>query len=532
MKKSRRRFVAIQVKRIVNGYTQCSSILNPYLSIEVECVSNAKPEVNKILDVIETEGDYPGLEAISKDSEASSSSDDDEEEEDKEDEEEEDEEEEEVCESEDITSVTDTVTSSGDDEIQTNDVHEINVKELSKEELTNESDIPDWLLDSFRRGKMHSCVMDILTLRTYFCVPQIEEYAYPHSHQISLPILGVITGLLLESNDSLLRYWTRNKNRLDWFTAAPITCTNSVKKFPSLATLPETPLTIRKQIFMEALGLEKELVSVPCEWELFIVTIVFWLKNMKDPHVSICHLHTLVMCIVCINLIDTRVGRHRIKRTFTKKYGNYLNKVLLAKQQKKVSASVSAAACNVKPNTNSEQASINDCSKFVLKEDCIVIFNSILPYHHASEQLKMKPKHFDKTIVHAFSQFQSCFHLALVLNSVLNFPMEQCFVSKFFSGTFIYNMYTNLSKRNNLDAYIETFFNSVPRILQLYKQIITFILNIIPDNVFTETIIKTRKKKKKPKFPLILSSQVVKHENNSEEELFIDENNKFSLLAV
>lgn len=522
MKKTRQRFVAGQIKRIASGYTQCSSVLNPYLSIEVERISSIEPEVRKILDVIETEGLY----TVGDDNEASSTSDDESvEEEDKE-----------ISVSEDMRIVTSAVINIGDDETQTDDANEIDWKELlgeelklSGEELTNENDIPDWLLDSFRGGKVHSCVMDILTLRTYFCVPQIEEYAYPHSHQISLAILRVIAGLLLESNDILLRYWTRNnKNKLDWFTVEPITATNFCNKFPSLKRLPETPLSIRKQIFMEALSLEKELISVPCEWELFVATTVFWLKNMKDPCVSVYHLHTLVMCIVCINLIDSHLGRYRIKRTFTKKYG----KLLSAKeQQMKASKSIPNPASTVKLDINEEKSTISDCLKNVLKEDCIVIFNSILPYHHISEQLKIKPKHFDRTIVHAFSQFQSCFHLALVLNSVLNFPIEHCFVSKFFSGTFIYNMYTNLSKRSNLDAYIETFFSRVPRILQLYKQIINFILSLVPDTMFTETITKMRKKKKKPKSPLVLTSQVDKCDN-SEEELFVDENNKFSLLSV
>lgn len=530
MKKSRRKAVAQQVKRIVRGYTQCSSNLNPYLSIEVDYVNSVEPELNRILDTIEAEGDYPGLDSENNDNGLSGSSDD----EDENNEEEEDDEGEEYSESEGVVNVTAAADCIGDDDgIQMNDMHEIDLKELSKEE-PDENEIPHWLLHSMREGNIHTCVMDILSLRTYFCLPQVEEYAYPHSHHISLPILSIIAGLLLERSDGLLRYWTRNdKNRLDWFTIEPVTGTNSFKKFPPLGKLPEMTVSMRKQIFMEALGLEKEFVSVPHEWELFIATIVFWLKNMKDPCVSVCHLHTLVMCIVCINMIDSHLGRHRVRRTFTRKHGNFLNKVLVQKElykvQKKSGVGVLA---KVKPDTSDKELSINDCLGNVTKEDCVVIFSSILPYHHISEQLKIKPKLFDKTIVHAFSQFQSCLHLAMVLNSILNFPLEQCFVSKFFSGTFVYNMYTNLSKRSNLGAYIETFFSSVPRILRLYKRIISFIFDSIPDTVFIGTVIKTRRKKKKPKFPLILSSQPVKCENSSEEEYFADENNKFSLLAI
>ena len=125
-----------------------------------------------------------------------------------------------------------------------------------------------------------------------------REYTYPHSHQISLPILSVIAGILLESNDGSMRYWTRNgNNKLDWFTVEPVTGTNCVKRFPSLEKLPETGLSVRKKIFLETLGVEKELVSVPCEWELFISTIVFWIKNMKDPHVSICCLLYTSRCV-------------------------------------------------------------------------------------------------------------------------------------------------------------------------------------------------------------------------------------------
>lgn len=508
MKKHTRKRVARQIKKITNGYIQCSSVVGEYLGIIPEEHSIDSSQLiqvdTSILTSIEENDKEPLMEETEEDSlpEADGSPDDEPPVESN-------------SEQSDVESCSD------------QDTNEVVCEEENTEDQT---DIPDWLIVNARRGKIQSCVMDILCLRQYFSPPQVEDFSQSPSHKISLKILGALVGLLIGQNNGYVKYWTRKGSRLEWYTVDPIFKTGNVT-FPTLDKLPDLVEHQRLSILLEVAGVSDSLQQFPEEWRLFVVAILFWLKNMTEPAPSESHLHTLIMCLVGMYTIDNNIGVHRNKQTFTKKYKNYLSKLTearskekeVAKELKNKTRNILNETVNVKPNT-----ALGD----VARDDCITIFASILPYHHLSEQLKVKPKLFCTTTIHALAQFQSCLFHLMVLNSVLNFPLKETKIYQIFSGTFAYNMFANLSKRNNIIAYIETFFQQSPTLLNLYKSLVQSFYSILGESCLKRKPAKVNRKKKKDMRSEEKEIDEIINEKCMEEEEFFDENNMFSQLSL
>lgn len=500
MKKHTRKRVAGQIRKITNGYIQCSSVVGEYLGINPEEHSVDTSRLIQVNTSILTSMEQNDEEVLIEEIEESSNSTPDDENKPESNSEQSDEE-------------------SGSELESTEVLHE-------EEDTEDQSGIPNWLLVSARRGKIQSCVFDILCLNQYFFPPQVEDYSQSPSHNISLKILGALVGLLLGHSEGYVKYWTRKGSRLDWYTVDPILETTSVT-FPTLDKLPNLDERQRLSVLLEVADINISLQQFPEEWHLFVLAILFWLKNMKEPAPSESHLHTLIMCLLGIYTIDSNIGVHRNKQTFTKKYKNYLGKLTEVRSKEKETAKESK---NEKPQH--ELVDPNIALGNVARDDCITIFESILPYHHLSEQLKVKPKLFCSSTIHAFSQFQSCLFHLLVLNSVLNFPLKETKIHQMFSGTFVYNMFTNLSKRNNIIAYVETFFQQSPTLLNLYKALIQSFYSILGENCLRRKPAKVnRKKKKNMRFKNEKENESIS-EKVAEEEEFFDENNMFSKLSL
>lgn len=504
MKKRTRKGVMRKLRKIVNGYVQCSSILSEHLAIPANDNKSITEKESAIVNIIEQIDE--NIEAIDDVVE---------------------------CEEEslDEKSASDTSIEESDEE----DAEENSV--IRKEELnmnqnedigTDCNNFPGWLLEYSRKGKIQSCVMDIISLKRHFFMPQVEDYSLPSAHFISLKILSAVVGLLSGTSKPYVKYWSRNGLYLYQYTIEPITETASLK-FPPSDEIIQINESTRKSVLLDIAETICDLSELPEEWHLFVIAAIFWLKNMKEPVATEFHLHTIVMCIVCIYTIDLNVGVHRNKQSFTRKYKNYLNKVVEGRNRIKESS--------IESNKSSTQRFKNEISNpktefnNVSHEDCVVIFESILPYHHLSEQIKTKPKMFCLSTVHAFSQFQSCLFHLIVLNSILNFPFKETVISRLFSGTFAYNMFTNLSKRNNVNAYVEVLFQSCPSLLTLYKSLINFVQSALSGtHLETNPMRKQRKKKRQNKH--VKSEDTIVNKIEESEDLFVDENNRFSGLSL
>lgn len=509
MKKRSRKRVLIQLKKIVNGYIQCSSVLSEYLGVADMTTSIDEVKENKrILNTITVEI-FDEIHENTDELEVSSS------------------------ESDDDVSESNSEKSENDEVLKENDSESRHDFTNHTGELSCDSmDIPIWLFDYARKGKIQSCVIDIINLRQYFFPPQVEDHSLSSSHHTSLKLLSAIVGLLLGKSDSLVKYWTRNGARLDWYTVDPIYECDSLI-FPPCSEVLTLCDSKRLCALLEVAEVSINIKIFPSEWQLFIVAILFWLRNMKQPAVTESHLHTMVMCLVALYTIDSKIGVHRNKPTFTKKYKSYISKLVESRSKEKKSSKVSSS------NTQTSSFNIQNCEidvkealTEVTHDDCVLMFEAILPYHHLSEQIKSKPKQFCLVTVHAFAQFQSCLFHLMVFNSILGFPLLEPSVSRLYSGTFAYNMFVNLSKRNNISAYVETFFQAAPSLLKLYRAVVVLLKASISDvDLYIRHAKKGTKRRKKPKEFDSDQSKTLKIDNEKE-EVFFDENNIFSSLSL
>lgn len=508
MKKQSRKRVLLQLQKIVNGYVQCSSVLSEYLGVSdmITSIDVAKenkrtlgPITVEIFDEINENGDE--LEVFSS-------------------------------ESDDDLSESNSEKSGSDEVLKERDSEKRHDFTNHTEELSCDSmDIPIWLLDYARKGKIQSCVIDIINLRQYFFPPQVEDHSLLSSHDTSLKLLSAIVGLLLGKSDSLVKYWTRNGAHLDWYTVDPIYESESLI-FPPCSEVLTVCDSKRLCALLEIAEISINVKLFPSEWQLFIVAILFWLRNMKQPAVTESHLHTMAMCLVAVFTVDSKIGVHRNKPTFTKKYKNYISKLVESRSKENKSSKVSSNTKTSSFNNQNCEIDVKRALTEVTHDDCVLMFEAILPYHHLSEQIKTKPKQFCLVTVHAFAQFQSCLFHLMVFNSVLGFPLLEPSVSRLYSGTFAYNMFVNLSKRNNISAYVETFFQAAPSLLKLYRAVVVLLKASISDvDLYIKPAKKGTKRRKKPKEFELDQTKTLKIDNE-EEEVFFDENNIFSSLSL
>lgn len=513
MKKHSRKRVMVQLKKIVNGYVQCSSVLSEYLGVsDMTSLIDVAKENNRTLGPIVVEIFDEISENINENADEF-----------------------EVFSSESDDDLSDSnIEKSGSDEVlkEQDSEGKHDFTGHTDELLCDSMDIPSWLLDYARKGKIQSCVIDIINLRQYFFPPQVEDHSLLSSHHTSLKLLSAIVGLLLGKTDSLVKYWTRNGAHLDWYTVDPVYESESLI-FPPCSEVLTVCASKRLCALLEIAEVSINVKLFPSEWQLFVVAILFWLRNMKQPAVTESHLHTMAMCLVSIFTIDSKIGVHRNKPTFTKKYKNYISKLVESRSKEKKASKVSSNTQTSSFNNENCEIDVELALTEVTHDDCVLMFEAILPYHHLSEQIKTKPKQFCLVTVHAFAQFQSCLFHLMVFNSVLGFPLLEPSVSRLYSGTFAYNMFVNLSKRNNISAYVETFFQAAPSLLKLYRAVVVLLKASTSDvDLYIKHAKKGTKRRKKQKESESDQTKNLKNENEEEENVFFDENNIFSSLSL
>uniref|UniRef100_A0A1B6DNA6 XPG N-terminal domain-containing protein n=1 Tax=Clastoptera arizonana TaxID=38151 RepID=A0A1B6DNA6_9HEMI len=532
MKKKRRRLIAFKLNCVIKGYTKQCSVLDTYFDIKT-----VKNEVDDLdVEYIISRAEQLDISEEEDDNKSCDSNDS-------------------VC--SDILNYSDEEEESslendsglGDSIKIENGYDSANI--ITDPESLNDVEIPEWLLDSSRRGNIHSSIFDILTLRVYFFPIQVEDYSNSHSHGLSLPILKVIIGLLLGDNQRI-RYYARNHlGKLEWFSIDSEARTKSVK-FPGLEFVNRISTPDKVKIILETLDLDIDLKLFPANWHIAILSILYWLKNMSEPVATFNHLHTIVMCIIALQVIPSEIGNFGTNQAFCKKYGKFLRKAKHETVELKsvnnesesnndinlenYEQNIDLCADNTKIEKNSTNfdtvtlaASILNYLNIVTKEDCIFIHECFLPFYNLNDKIERKPNLFNIKTIHSFAQLQSCIHHIIILNSILGLPLEQCFVSKFYSGMFAYNIITELDKKRDVYQFIQNFFKLSPSLLNLFHAIVNSCIKMLPPNHLNNSLAKPkRRKRKKDKTIVNNIDEIVSYEKDEED--FIDENNKYSLL--
>uniref|UniRef100_A0A1B6DTK4 Asteroid domain-containing protein n=3 Tax=Clastoptera arizonana TaxID=38151 RepID=A0A1B6DTK4_9HEMI len=271
--------------------------------------------------------------------------------------------------------------------------------------------VPDWLLQSSRRGEIDSSIFDLFTFGIYFFPIQSENYQKRPSFVLSLPIWEVVIDYLLGTQQSVL-YFGRNNEQLVSFRYV-----SKEMKFKTLSKV---------EIILKVLGLSIDFKLFPINWQIPILSIIYWLKKMCNPNSN--HLHTIVMCIVTLQAISS--------------------------------------------DQNIKYFNLNEKDRKVMDKRFLEIEN----------EKQNKNGNFCDT-VHSFAEFQNCLHHIMLLNSVLEFPLNQCCVSKFYSEKFVYNVFSMLDEKN-LNIHVNLF-KDYPSLVTIYKDTVQKCISMLPD-IFSE----------------------------------------------
>ncbi|XP_034948442.1 protein asteroid-like [Chelonus insularis] len=404
-------------------------------------------------------------------------------------------------------------------------------KDLTTVEPENEfaALVPDWFMENFSKGNYPPFFINFLTHRTYILPLQSEEWSLPSSHNISFPIIQKISSLLVtldnENNDesTMMTLVTRDQTM--------VVTENLIipKSCISLEKLRHWGYCQRKKILDETLGIQDNaLEDLPPTWRLYVGTILYWVQQHCDPPKTEIHVNCLLLSMM-LEIIDNKIGFCRSKEKFEKKYAKDLTQILAETKLDKKNHSV-----NITSLINS-----------VSTENCISALSFFLEHYGLDKKLQINPDKFDRQIVHVFAQFQSLLRHIRYLNALLGPIYIPSDPSKFYNGTLLYNLYTNLKTRENIYDYICTRLRNSPTILQIFNILKSKVFDIIDAKVsyLHKEEKTTRRKRKKNKNKLKtkndshddddekLDSDIEDQENNDVNAYYYDPNNRYASLV-
>ncbi|XP_015609301.1 protein asteroid isoform X1 [Cephus cinctus] len=383
---------------------------------------------------------------------------------------------------------------------------------------------PEWFVDEFSKVQFSSYFVDILYRQLYLCPPQIEDYAYPSSHEISLKIIRIIYTLLTSNacNKSLEYIVRGTTKKICYCKLEPVKQLWSCD-VPTLHDLHKLPLNIRKGILGEALEISQEwpVNDLPMEWRLYILTLIYWAQQQNAPPKTRCHVYTLLFAML-FNIIDQKLGYYRSLKKFDKKFRKRIDSIIAEKK---------SVTCQT--NNNPESTSLLEAYNNVTNEDCLLAASFFISNFKVDHKVLSMPKIFNITLVHVFAQFQSCLRHSMHLNALLDYPYARTKVAQVYNGTLLYNLYNNFVRRKDVPAYINLILQNSPSLRLVFNALLTTVSPIF-DNFLENKVMGGKKRKNRIK----QKNETMKHsQENIDNEIpgksyqFYDANNHFSLLG-
>ena len=399
----------------------------------------------------------------------------------------------------------------------------IKESEDSNHALVN--NLPEWFVNDFLMARYPEYFMDLIVRRLYVCPVQLEDHCRPSSIVISLKIISVIYGLLKSSDEAdSMDYMIRNCDKIARYT---LDCTDTIlsSKLPALSNLREIPLTIRKDILNDTVGIADEqcINELPPEWTLYVACIKYWIEQ-QEPHESRkCYVYAVFVCML-FNIIDSRIGICRRMRNFQTKCGHLIETL----QQKRKAGSYN-------PSYSMAVTLIEACNG-IDADDCLLAAPFFISHFAIDEKLQRNPKKFNRSIVHAFAEFQNCVIHSMHLNALLGYPYPHIKVANLYNGTLLYNLCSNFKTRQNIDEYIKTVFQNSPSLLRLFNILLSKVTPLFASslqskaNLFIKPKTKCKRKKKSAGHKQGKVTDHLTADNSLQESRFYDANNPFSLL--
>ncbi|XP_076674881.1 protein asteroid-like [Andrena cerasifolii] len=409
-------------------------------------------------------------------------------------------------------------TSEEEDE-EDSDIRNFKESECFNNALVN--NLPEWFINDFLMARYPEYFMDLIMRCLYVCPVQVEDYCRPSSIVISLKIISVIYRLLksgISDEADSMNYMIRNCNKIARYTLDD-TDTILSYKLPALSNLREIPLTIRREILNDTLEIADQqcINEFPPEWMLYIACAKYWIKQQEPNESRKCYMYAVFVCML-FNIIDSRIGKHRLMHNFQTKYGHLIESV---QQNRK--------ACNYNPSY-SMTVELIEAYNGIDDDDCLLAAPFFISHFAMDGKLHRNPKKFNRSIVHTFAEFQSCVIHTMHLNALLGYPYTQIKVANLFNGTLLYNLCNNFITRHNIEGYIKTVFQNSPSLLRLFNILLLKVTPLETNSYRKPKKMSKRKKKSAGHKEGRVTEHITVEDDSLQESKFYDANNPFSLL--
>lgn len=388
------------------------------------------------------------------------------------------------------------------------------LSDTSLNDKTNSQPAVNSFQDKYRQCLYPACFMDLVSLKKYYCVPQVEDNTAEDSHTISFRLIQIIYEILCPISvepQGLSIAFRMGKGKIQCKILPRLVDID----IPSLDDINSFDKAFRQNLILTLLQIDSShfsnlLNSVPLEWHLFLIALKYAVdKGNFDQAV----IGSSLICFIVLNYVDPKLGFCRASKTFDKKFAQFL--------------------VNLKgKDVNSEFTSFHTLDQ----DNCVVFMDKVVSYFQMDSKLKINYRLYDKTLVHSFSQIQSVYLHVKYLNSLLGHPFPNLEIHTIFDGTFLYNMTSNLRKRSSIVEYLNVFLKECPSILAGVKQVFELVTCHF-DKLNKCVTKKSRRKKKKVSSSGIdilddneQSLNSFEKENN--DSTLIDPNNFYSILGV
>lgn len=233
-------------------------------------------------------------------------------------------------------------------------------------------------------------------------------------------------------------------------------------ELPYLSVIPNLSSSEKENILRRIIDMPSFSIDyMTKDLELVLGIVLFWIKRAK-PHVTIFHLHSILVCLIMLKL-------------------------------KWVLFHHGTTGCE----KNLIEVTVLDMTGESLKEVFFKLNQYSAKIHHTTEHP------VDSSVIHGFAQFQTCLMGTMHLNSLLMCPFPNPCIHHLFSGTFLYNVYLELKKQESADLFIHKVLLMESSLAQIHQCLFDAVINALDSKgiaaasrYFEECTDHTEKKKK------------------------------------
>lgn len=408
--------------------------------------------------------------------------------------------------------------SKDDDILEESDDYDDDDRETDPDIVYESYNPPEWICKIWKSAKLPRHVIDLLHLKLYVNSPQVENFSFPDAHEIALPILQLIFTILHYPKQPTLSYLTRVQ-RISNIHYKHIACINDKLPFDSLQ---KDNFETFKLAFKEFNNinriLEVVVKDVPANSQLYVLAIIYWAKYSK--HVVPANIHSVIICLIVLNIIDKSIEPMRFQEVFRRKYNKLLkNTNSIVKHEQGVSVGVA-----------NQRVSLHKLIATVKKLECILALDKLINYFALSPNLRSKHNPISSTILHTYAELQAIIFQLNCLNTLCGSKFENVRISNFFNGTFLYNIFEQIKDRPNIPYYVAKFiFGNSPKLLQIYESLIDvltpFVACLQPKDNQQQKLSRNARKKRNRKAKLNANSATAaEQQQNSKTETVKSEN--------